>query len=279
MRGLPRRLWRGLGRLYRNLLDHDVFLLSGSIAYAAIISFFPFLIGLIALLSRWVEQAKAQHAIERALAPYLPPGVVSLVGGTLDAAIQARSAAGLVAIVGLFWAATAVASALRHTLNKVLAADKTRPFWRRKGVELAMVGLAGGMISLSLATSTIATLLEAIPPLASATRAFRESRAVALLAETGPWVLSGAAFTIVYRFLPNTRVHGRSLIAGALTAMVLFESTKLAFFWYVRTLAEYPLVYSHLAGVVIFMVWVYLAALISLIGAEVMAITDGRGLR
>ncbi len=142
-----------------------------------------------------------------------------------------------------------------------------------------MVGLAGGLISLSLATSTIATLLEAIPPLASATRAFRESRAVALLAETGPWVLSGAAFTIVYRFLPNTRVHGRSLIAGALTAMVLFESTKLAFFWYVRTLAEYPLVYSHLAGVVIFMVWVYLAALISLIGAEVMAITDGRGLR
>jgi uncharacterized BrkB/YihY/UPF0761 family membrane protein len=61
----------------------------------------------------------------------------------------------------------------------------------------------------------------------------------------------------------------------------LFEGIKSASFWYLRTLASYPLVYGPLVGVVVFMVWVCLAALVLLIGAEVMIQipTNGRQTR
>jgi membrane protein len=83
----------------------------------------------------------------------------------------------------------------------------------------------------------------------------------------GPWIFSGTAFIIVYRFVPNVRVRRRSLLIGSLVAMTLFELTKRAFFWYLLRLAQYPLAYGPLAGVVVFLVWVYLASLVALMGA------------
>jgi membrane protein len=86
----------------------------------------------------------------------------------------------------------------------------------------------------------------------------------------GSWVFSGLTFLIIYRFLPNARLPLRTLLTGSLTGLLLFEAIKSAFFWYLRTLASYPQVYGPLVGVVVFMLWVYLAALVLLIGAEVM---------
>ncbi len=257
--------WEFLRRLRR----HDVFLLAAAIAYTAMLSFFPLLVGLIAILTRWVEHAAAQQAIVRALTPYLPPGVVSLVWGALDAATRARGTASIVATVALFWAATAAASALRHSLNRVLEAPRSRPFWRRKLVELVMVILGGTLISLSLIISAAAEILEAVPALEGAAAALRRIRLLLWATAIGPWILSGAAFVVIYRFLPNVRLRWRSVLIGAATAMVMFETTKLAFFWYLRALADYPLVYSHLAGIVIFMIWLYLGALVTLVGAEI----------
>jgi membrane protein len=265
---------RGAARFYRRLLRHEVFLLSAAIAYTAILSFFPLLVGLVVLASRWVEQTTAQQAIVRALTPHLPPGVISLVWGTMDAALRARDVAGLVAVFGLFWTATAAASAVRHGLNRVLGVRRPRSFWRRKVVEFVMVVLAGGFMSLSLVLSAVAELLGSLPALAEIARFLERSRTFAFSTEVGPWVLSGVAFLILYRYLPNTRVPLRPLLVGGLTTTVLFEAVKRAFFWYVRVLGQYPLVYSYLAGVVILMVWVYLSALILLVGAEVMRWTD-----
>jgi len=90
-------------------------------------------------------------------------------------------------------------------------------------------------------------------------------------------VLSAAAFFVAYRFLPNVRLRGRSLLWGTLTGMVLFELLKLGFFWYVRTLARYPIVYGPLAGLIVFMVWTYLVSVAVLLGAEVMAVMEAHG--
>ncbi|MDR7456702.1 MAG: YihY/virulence factor BrkB family protein [Armatimonadota bacterium] len=260
----------------RCLVTHEVPLLAAAIAYTAVLSFFPLLVGVVALLARWVEEPRAQQAVVEALRPYLPPGAVSLVWGTLDAAIRARGAASVVATVVLFWTATAAASTIRHSLNRVLGAARPRPFWRRKVIEFGLVTLAGGLISLSLIASAALAALGAVPALADAVRALRVSPMATTLARVSPWVLSVAAFAVVYAWLPNVRLAWRTLAVGTLTAAALFEATKQAFFWYLRVLADYPLVYSHLAGVVVLMIWIYLAAFVLLMGAEVMRQLEDR---
>jgi membrane protein len=266
---LLRTLWRAVTALFQRLLARDVLVLAAAIAYTTILSFFPLLVGMIVLLSRWIEQTDAQRTIVAALTPYLPPGVVGLVLGTLDAAIRARDAAGPIALVSLFWTATAAASAVRHGLNRVLGASKARSFWHRKGIEIVMVALAGTLLSLSLLTSAVIAFLEGIPALANIALLLERSRAVAAATAVGPWILSGAAFLVVYRFLPNIRVRPGSLLAGSVVATLLFQLTKGGFFWYIRALSNYPVVYSYFAGVVIFMIWVYLSALVLMVGAGI----------
>lgn len=259
---------------FRSLARHDVFVLAAAIAYAAILSFFPLMIGFIALVSRLIDPAKAEQVIVRTLAPDLPPVVVGMVRETLDAAIRARVTAGVLAILGLLWAATAGTGFLRQSLNRVLDAPGTQSFWRHTRTELAMVGTGGTLIVLSVVGSALVTMLGKVPTVAGIAESLSVSPLRALAVHIGPWILSGTAFIVVYRFLPDRRVRRRNLVAGGLVAMVLFELTKRLFFWYLLTLARYPLVYGPLTGVVVFMVWIYITALVTLLGAGVMRQMD-----
>jgi membrane protein len=256
--------------IYRGLLREDVFMLAASIAYAGVMSLFPLFVGLIVLLSLFVERGNAQQAVVSALTPYVPPAALTMMQHALTAVAPVRGTGGIVAAVGLVWGATALASAIEYSLNHVLQVRGTRPFWRRKLVELAMVMLAGGFMSISLFVNAAAAALGILAPLVAAADFFRSIHALVTATAFASWIFSGLTFLIVYRFLPNIRLSRRTLLIGSLTGLLLFEGIKSAFFWYLRTLASYPLIYGPLVGVVVFMAWVYLAALVLLIGAEVM---------
>jgi membrane protein len=239
-------------------------MLAASIAYAAVVSLFPLLVGLIILLSRLVAREPAQRAVVSGLTPYLPPAALAMVQNTFTAVAPVQGTVGVLATLGLFWVATAVASAIRHSLNRVLRVRRDRPFWRRKLVELGVVVLVGGFMSLSLLAGAVADTLGMAGPLATAAALFHNYHLVS------SWIFPGLVFLAIYRFLPYARLPWRSLLVGSVTSLLLFQGIEHAFFWYLRTLARYPLVYEPLVGVVVFMVWVYLAAVVLLIGAVVM---------
>jgi len=259
-------VWQRMGR-------DDALIFAASTAYAAVLSVFPLLIAVIALLSLFVEQAAAQDAVLRALRPYLPDQSLSLVRETLQGVVQTRETAGLVGVLGLFWGATAVAGSLREAINRVLHASP-RTYWRRKLIDLGMVIVGGIFFSLSLLGSALLAVL-GVRPLGVAFE--RATGGLApVLAVVGPVLFSAAAVFVAYRFLPNVHLRARSLMWGTLVGVTLFEVSKTAFFIYLRTLAAYPVVYGPLAGLVVFMVWVYLVAVAVLLGAEVMAVMEGR---
>ena len=255
----------------RHMAADGVGTLASSIAYAALLSIFPTLILVIALLSILVTPQAAQDAVIGALAPYLPATAVDIVRDTLQAVEHTRGTATVIASLVLLFGATTAASAVRQALNRVLKVSRQRSFVRRKLVELALVLVGGIFMSLSVVTSTALTLLAIVRPLEAIGALLRQSGVAELAATVGPWLLSAAAFLIVYRFLPNERVRWRSLLAGTAVAVVLFELTKGVFFWYLRTLTGYSLVYGPLTGVVVLLIWVYMAAMILLVGAEVIA--------
>lgn len=245
--------------------------LASSIAYAALLSIFPLLILEIALLSVFVTPLTARDAVIGALAPYLPATAIDVVRDTLRAVEHTRGTATIIASLVLLLGATTAASAVRQALNRVLRVNHPRSFVRGKLVELALILLGGIFMSLSVVTSTALTLLAVVRPLEAVGALLRRSGLAELAAVVGPWLLSAAAFVVVYRFLPHEQVRWRHLVAGTAVAVVLFELTKSGFFWYLRTLGGYSLVYGPLTGVVVLLIWVYMAAMILLIGAEVIA--------
>ncbi len=265
-----------LRALARLLAEDDLAVYAASIAYAGLLSVFPLLAGVIALLSLAADQLQVQEAVVQALRPYLPPPALEAVRETIAGVVRTRSAAGTLAAAGLLWAATAVASAVRHALNRILRAGRPRTFVHRTLVELAVVGLGGACLGLSVLVPAAQAALRGLPGLGPVVDAVGRAPLLQTAASVAPWVLAAAAFFVVYRFLPAVRVGRRSLLAGTGVAVGLFELTRRAFFWYLRTLAAYPLVYGPLAGLVVFMVWVYLVALLVLVGAEVIRVLEGR---
>jgi membrane protein len=258
----------------RRVAEDDVLIHSGAIAYTAMLSVFPLLLAVIAVLGRFVEAPQAQATAVEALRPYLPADALVLVRDTLVAVARTRGTAGIVAIFGLLWAATAAAGTLRHALNRVYRVAEPRAFWRRKLTELSLVSMGGVFLSLSFLTSAVVQTAEAVAPLGSIVDRFLRSPLAALAGALVPWVFSAVSFFVVYRFLPNARLSLPTLALGTAIAVLLFETVKVAFFWYLRTLASYPLVYGPLAGLVVFMVWMYVVAAMTLVCAEVMVLRE-----
>jgi membrane protein len=182
----------------------------------------------------------------------------------------------LVALAGLFWSATAAAGALRHALNRILRVQRERPFWRAKLVDLmaVLVG-AGGFLSVSMLAGAAAAASSTVNRVALLAWGIHEPHVRAVIPLFVSWFTAVGAFFITYRFLPHARVTPFSLVLGSVLVATLFEGLKYGFFWYLRALSSYPLVYGPLAGLVVFMVWVYLVSSLLLVGAAVMRELDG----
>jgi membrane protein len=84
-----------------------------------------------------------------------------------------------------------------------------------------------------------------------------------------PFVLVIAAFTFIYLMVPNTRVQFRSALYGAVVAGLLWQMAGIIFTAFVGGSSSYTAIYSGLAILLVFMIWLYLSWLILLTGASI----------
>ena len=84
-----------------------------------------------------------------------------------------------------------------------------------------------------------------------------------------PYLFVIAAFTFVYIFVPNTRVRVGAALVGALVAGVLWQTAGWGFAFFVVNSTKYAAIYSGFAILILFMIWLYLAWLILLVGASI----------
>lgn len=265
-----RPLWL-MVEAYKMFLQRGALDLAASIAYSALFSVFPLLLGVIAGASLIVDEIQVRRAILDTLSRYLPPATAEFVDRNIAETIRLRGTFGILAIIGLFWSATAVAATIRNALNRLLTAPRRRPYLFGKLIDLGLVVMAGLFLILSLFTSAFLQVLRTFPALAPLIFGLETSALARLLSALAPIGLSTLTFLVVYRYLPNIKLPWRNVIVGAATAGLLFEGIKQAFFWYLQTFARYQLVYGSLTGIIVFLLWMYLSSAILLFGTALAA--------
>jgi membrane protein len=187
---------------------------------------------------------------------------------------RGRSAVGVISILGLIWAATAMMSALRFSLNTAWDLEFRRPFVRGKLVDLGLVLGAGGLLTLSIAATAVLrvgtdvsdSVSDSVGPFGGEANGFFRLVTVLL-----PFLLTWATFTMIYKIVPSVMTRVRDVVAGALIGALLFEALKHGFAFYLGNFSSYDAVYGSLGAAIALLFFVYLAACALLFGAEIAA--------
>ncbi len=185
--------------------------------------------------------------------------VQSYLGSVADKA----TALSIFGIIGLLVTSTALLNTIEEAFNHVWRITRARPLMSKFMAFWATLTLAPIMIGASITITSYFTAL----PLVN-----QVSAGAALLDKVPfilPWMMSSLALATLYTVLPNTRVPFRYAMVGGLVAGALFELTKFGFAFYVTHLANYEKLYGALGTLPVFLIWLYLAWVVVLIGSEV----------
>jgi membrane protein len=178
--------------------------------------------------------------------------------------IQSRQIVGILGFVGLLWFSTWVFGSLRIALNIVFRMEKSQGMLRGIGIDLLMILLAG-ILLVSMILSSFVTFLQGY-----------QGRIPVAIGPTIQWILkyllplflTCCMFFLIYKIIPNKRVHLKSALQAALFTGLLWEMAKHLFAWYVVHLAGYSIFYGSLSTLVIFVLWVYYSSTILVVGGE-----------
>jgi membrane protein len=201
------------------------------------------------------------RAYSRNVAPALDPKMMK----NLMDVIQNLQIVGILGFVGLLWFSTWVFGSLRIALNIVFRVEKSRGMLRGIAVDLLMILLVGSLLLVSMILSSVVTFLPGY-----------QGRIPVAIGPTIQWILkyllpfslTYCMFSLIYKIIPNKRVHIKSALQAALFASLLWELAKHLFAWYVVHLAEYSIFYGSLSTLVIFVFWVYYSSTVLIVGGE-----------
>jgi membrane protein len=270
---LPARSWIStLGRTVRETKRDNLPDLAAGLTYYALLSIFPMLLAVLSILGLFGESA-TRPLIDnlRELAP--GPARDSVITA-VENLQRSQGAAGIlfvVSLAGALWSASRYIAAFMRAANVIYEVDEGRPIWKKIPVRLGMtVVLAVALVAATLAVAVTGDLAGQVGELLGL-----DDTAVTVW-NFAKWpvaiVLVALLLALLYWAAPNVRHPGfRWLTPGAVLAIVVWVAGSVGFTIYVANFSSYNKTYGTIAGVIIFLVWLWLTNLGVLLGAQLNA--------
>ncbi len=255
--------------VYNKFNEHSGFLLAAGIAFFTFFSLFPLLLFTGIVLGYVIEGTGVREQILGYVFKNIP-ALGSFVRSSIEALIGSRSRAGIIALIALLWSGTNLFGGLAVGLNAVYEVKETRNIIMQKLIALGVFLIIIVLIFVSVGASTLAstfrsTVLNLLFPERVVSVAWTAFTAILGLISTL------LIFLVVYRLVPNVKLTIKNIWLGTFVAGFVFEVAKYVFAIYLNAFARkgYGLVYGSLATVILLMFWLYISAVLLLIGAEI----------
>ena len=245
---------------------------AAAIAYYSLFSIFPLLLFIVSAASFLLGGAARHEEIVHTVASYIP-GSEELLLTTVQQVLAVRGPVSIVALVALLWSASGVFSLLAAAIERPWPVHLPRPFWKQKLVGVSLAAMIGVLIFVAIAASSAAQVLHRFGDSLFPKQIAQALDQVDIIGYTIAVIANSAAFAILYKWTPTIRVPWRAALVGAIPAGVAWEAAKAVFAWYLSTYAvrNFSLVYGSLGAVLALLLWIYLSAVIVLLGAALCA--------
>ncbi|MEU0549941.1 YihY/virulence factor BrkB family protein [Micromonospora sp. NPDC005979] len=268
---LPGSGWKAaLRRTVREFQDDSLTDWAAALTYYGVLSIFPGVLVLISILG--LLGTSATEGVKDTVNQAVPNDSVQKI---IEEAIkQAQGSGGLAsvaAIIGLlaaFWSASGYVGAFMRASNTIYDVPEGRPIWKTLPIRLGVTAVIGVLLLASAVivvfTGRLAEVVgDAIGVGSEAVTVWNVAKWPVLL------LLVSLMFAILYWASPNARHGGfRWVSPGGVLAVVIWLVISGLFAFYVSNFGSYNKTYGALAGVIIFLVWLWLSNIAILLGAE-----------
>lgn len=257
--------WRGVGELYNSEgLTH-----AASISYYALLSLFPILLLAIFILGDVTSDAADRDAVVRFVFRYFP-SQFAFISGQLEAFQTTPVSFGFWGVVGLLWGALGVFNAITSAVNHAWAVERRRSFLKHRLYGFLMMVSAGLVMLFGLVIASMVRLAETRLREAMVRSPWVDNFSGVFASYLATALLIGCV-SLVLKYIPNTRVRFRDVWPGAILVGVLWRIALWLFSWYAADLATWNVIHGSIAAVVVFLLWIYVSAVILIYGVEMTA--------
>ena len=259
-------LWTVLRDTYNDFDQHNSLVYAGSLAFFFLLSVFPLMIFLAALLAFIPIPDLFQQSLQ-IMSKVVPADAMGVVRGVLHDVLRPNTELLSFSIASSLFAASGGFASLITALNVAYDVGEGRPYWKKRLVAFGLTILTGILVAIVLV-------------------------AIALGPEFGSWLadkmhVSGlffrfwpyfrwlviAGFTVlsvetIYFLGPNVKQPFQDHVAGAIVAVSSWIGISWGLGWYLSSFAHYNQTFGALGAVVGLMLWFYVTAITLMLGAE-----------
>jgi membrane protein len=258
---------------FLNFYSSDNLTYAASMAYYALLSLFPLLMLTLAVLGWATGDIESRNAVLDFLLRYFPTRF-DFITRQLDALRSGGVNFGVAGSIGLVWGGLAIFGMITTAINYAWGVEKAPNFWQHKLIAATMLLISGIILLTALllvsaskiaSSMWLAGLLGHAPGLSFLT-SFAVRYATTLL-------FMGVT-VLLYRYVPNdASVSFADVWLGAVLTGLLWRATLEGFSWYLEgRIGQLARINGSIAIVVMFLVWVYVQAVIFLYGVEFTAV-------
>ena len=244
--------------------------LAAALTYYAVLSLFPALVVVVSLLGVFGQGQRTTEAVLEIVGDLGPASAVDTLRAPIQQLVESPSAgfALIVGIAGALWSAAGYIGAFGRAMNRMYEVEEGRPVWKLRPIQLllTLVGL--------IAVAVVAFMLAVSGPLAQAIGdALGAGEVTQTVWNIARWpivlIFVIAAVAVLYYSSPNVKQPKfRWISIGAGLAILVWILASIGFGFYVANFGSYNKTYGALAGVIVFLLWLWITNLALLFGAE-----------
>ena len=266
--------WRGWNdifwRVYASFNDNRLLAVAGGVVFFSLLAIFPAVAAFVSLYGLIADASTIDAHLSLA-AGILPAGAVELLHEQitkLAAKGDAKLSFGFITgLVVALWSANAGMKAIIDALNVVFDEKEKRSFVKLNLVSLLFTLVAIFSLMLALAAIVVAPIVFSAVGLSSP-----PGRAIAILRWPLLLVVAAVALAAIYRFGPSrTEARWQWLSVGSVAAAIGWLITSVLFSWYIAHFGAYNATYGSLGAAVGMMMWMWISAIVILLGGELNA--------
>lgn len=267
MMGLVKRTFREFSE------DHSTDW-AAALTYYGLLALFPALIALVSIVGFFFSASSVTSALNTIITSIGPKSAVETFKGPIQSVTSNKSSAGIIGIVGIVLAlnsASGYVGAFMRASNQMYEVDEGRPFYKLRPLQI----LVTLVMVVGLAITAIAVVVTG--PLAKAVGdGIGVGSSAVTVWDIAKWpvviLMFAGMISVLYYAAPNAKMRGFQFITvGSLVAVVVWIVASALFAFYVSNFGSYNKTYGTMAGVVVFLLWLWITNVAILLGNEVNA--------